>query len=155
MKKNYFNRIFSYAWLFRKYFVLNIFSNVFYAFFGTLSMISLFPMLKVLFNQTEQLTSPPMWSGISDLANYSENYLNYFVTLKKAEGNNDVLIFMVGLIVITFLLKNIFNYMSMFFITYLRNGVVKNIRNDIYKSIIKLSLSFYSEKKICFIVARI
>ena len=155
MKKNYFNRIFSYAWIFRKYFVLNIFSNVFYAFFGTLSMISLFPMLKVLFNQTEQLTSPPVWSGISDLANYSENYLNYFVTLKKAEGNNDVLIFMVGLIVITFLLKNIFNYMSMFFITYLRNGVIKNIRNDIYKSIIKLSLSFYSEKKRGDIVARI
>ena len=155
MKKNYFNRIFSYAWIFRKYFVLNIFSNVFYAFFGTLSMISLFPMLKVLFNQTKQLSSPPVWSGISDLANYSENYLNYFVTLKKAEGNNDVLIFMVGLIVITFLLKNIFNYMSMFFITYLRNGVVKNIRNDIYKSIIKLSLSFYSEKKRGDIVARI
>ena len=155
MKKNYFNRIFSYAWVFKKYFVLNIFSNVFYAFFGTLSMISLFPMLKVLFNQTEQLTSPPIWSGISDLANYSENYLNYFVTLKKAEGNNDVLIFMVGIIVITFLLKNIFNYMSMFFITYLRNGVVKNIRNDIYKSIIKLSLSFYSEKKRGDIVARI
>ena len=155
MKKNYFNIIFSYAWVFRKYFVLNIFSNVFYAFFGTLSMISLFPMLKVLFNQTEQLTSPPVWSGISDLANYSENYLNYFVTLKKAEGNNDVLIFMVGLIVITFLLKNIFNYMSMFFITYLRNGVVKNIRNDIYKSIIKLSLSYYSEKKRGDIVARI
>ena len=155
MKKNYFNRIFSYAWVYKKYFVLNIFSNVFYAFFGTLSMISLFPMLKVLFNQTEQLTSPPVWSGISDLANYSENYLNYFVTLKKAEGNNDVLIFMVGLIVITFLLKNIFNYMSMFFITYLRNGVVKNIRNDIYKSIIKLSLSFYSEKKRGDIVARI
>ena len=155
MKKNYFNRIFSYTWIFRKYFVLNIFSNVFYAFFGTLSMISLFPMLKVLFNQTEQLSSPPVWSGISDLANYSENYLNYFVTLKKAEGNNDVLIFMVGLIVITFLLKNIFNYMSMFFITYLRNGVVKNIRDDIYKSIIKLSLSFYSEKKRGDIVARI
>ena len=155
MKKNYFNRIFSYAWIFRKYFVLNIFSNVFYAFFGTLSMTSLFPLLKVLFNQTEQLTSPPVWSGISDLANYSENYLNYFVTLKKAEGNNDVLIFMVGLIVITFLLKNIFNYMSMFFITYLRNGVVKNIRNDIYKSIIKLSLSYYSEKKRGDIVARI
>ena len=112
-------------------------------------------MLKVLFNQTDQLTSPPVWSGISDLANYSENYLNYFVTLKKVDGNNDVLIFMVGLIVITFLLKNIFNYMSMFFITYLRNGVVKNIRNDIYKSIIKLSLSYYSEKKRGDIVARI
>ena len=155
MRTNYFNRIFSYAWIFKKFFILNIFSNIFYAFFGTLSMISLFPMLKVLFNQTEQLTSPPLWNGVSDLMNYSEDYLNYFVTLKKAEGNNDVLIFMVGLIVATFLLKNIFNYLSMFFITYLRNGVVKNIRNDIYKSIIRLSLSFYSEKKRGDIVARI
>lgn len=155
MRTNYFNRIFSYAWIFKKFFILNIFSNIFYAFFGTLSMISLFPMLKVLFNQTEQLSSPPLWNGVSDLMNYSEDYLNYFVTLKKAEGNNDVLIFMVGLIVATFLLKNIFNYLSMFFITYLRNGVVKNIRNDIYRSIIRLSLSFYSEKKRGDIVARI
>ena len=155
MRTNYFNRIFSYAWIFKKFFILNIFSNIFYAFFGTLSMISLFPMLKVLFNQTEQLTSPPLWNGVSDLMNYSEDYLNYFVTLKKGEGNNDVLIFMVGLIVATFLLKNIFNYLSMFFITYLRNGVVKNIRNDIYRSIIRLSLSFYSEKKRGDIVARI
>tara|TARA_Y200000002_G_C22686583_1_gene666213 strand:- start:2946 stop:4772 length:1827 start_codon:yes stop_codon:yes gene_type:complete len=155
MKTNYFNRIFGYAWVFKKYFILNIVSNIFYAFFGTLSMISLFPMLKVLFNQTEQLTTPPLWNGVSDVANYFEDYLNYFVTVKKAEGSDDVLIFMVGIIVITFLLKNIFNYLSMFFITYLRNGVVKNIRNEIYNSIIRLSLSFYSEKKRGDIVARI
>ena len=155
MKTNYFNRIFGYAWVYKKYFILNILSNIFYAFFGTLSMISLFPMLKVLFNQTEQLNNPPVWKGMSEAANYVENYLNYFVTTKKASGSDDVLIFMVSIIIITFLLKNIFNYLSMFFITFLRNGVVKNIRNDIYEQMIKLSLSFYSEKKRGDIVARI
>mgnify|MGYP001346665030 FL=1 len=155
MKTNYFNRIFGYAWVYKKYFILNILSNIFYAFFGTLSMISLFPMLKVLFNQTEQLNNPPVWQGISEAANYVENYLNYFVTTKKTSGSDDVLIFMVSIIIITFLLKNIFNYLSMFFITFLRNGVVKNIRNDIYEQMIKLSLSFYSEKKRGDIVARI
>ena len=155
MKTNYFNRIFGYAWVYKKYFILNILSNIFYAFFGTLSMISLFPMLKVLFNQTEQLNNPPEWQGMSEAANYVENYLNYFVTTKKASGSDDVLIFMVSIIIITFLLKNIFNYLSMFFITFLRNGVVKNIRNDIYEQMIKLSLSFYSEKKRGDIVARI
>ena len=155
MKTNYFNRIFGYAWVYKKYFILNILSNIFYAFFGTLSMISLFPMLKVLFNQTEQLNNPPVWRGMSEAANYVENYLNYFVTTKKASGSDDVLIFMVSIIIITFLLKNIFNYLSMFFITFLRNGVVKNIRNDIYEQMIKLSLSFYSEKKRGDIVARI
>ena len=59
--------------------------------------------------------------------NRKEAYLNYFVTLKKSEGNDDVLIFMILIIVSTFLLKNIFNYLSLFFITYLRNGVIKDV----------------------------
>ena len=108
--KNYFNRIFRYTLPYKRFFLLNIFTNIFYAFFGTLSMISLFPMLKVLFNQTESLTTEPIWAGIGDIGNYAEAYLNYFVTIKKAEGNNDVLIFMVSIIIITFLLKNLFNY---------------------------------------------
>ena len=153
--KNYFNRIFKYTIPYKKFFLLNIFSNIFYALFGTLSMISLFPMLKVLFNQTESLTTKPIWIGIGDIANYAESYLNYFVTIKKAEGSNDVLIFMVSIIIITFLLKNIFNYLSMFFITFLKNGVIKDFRNDIYNKIIKLSMSYYSEKKKGDIVARI
>ena len=153
--KNYFNRIFKYTIPYKKFFLLNIFANIFYALFGTLSMISLFPMLKVLFNQTESLTTKPVWIGIGDIANYAESYLNYFVTIKKTEGSNDVLIFMVSIIIITFLLKNIFNYLSMFFITFLKNGVIKDFRNDIYNKIIKLSMSYYSEKKKGDIVARI
>ena len=155
MKTNYFNRVFNYAWNFKKFFILNVISNILYAFFGTLSMISLFPMLKVLFNQTRQLYSPPRWEGVSGISAYFEDYLNYFITSKKEGGNDDVLIFMVGIIVVTFLLKNLFNYLSMFFITYLRNGVVRNIRDDIFKVLVKLSLSFYSKKKKGDMVARI
>jgi len=118
-------------------------------------MVSLFPMLKVLFNQTESLTSKPVWVKIADIGNYAEDYLNYFVTIKKAEGNNDVLIFMVSIIIVTFLLKNLFNYLSMFFITFLKNGVIKDLRNEIYNKIVRLSLSYYSEKKKGDIVARI
>jgi len=153
--KNYFNRIFRYTLPYKRFFLLNIFTNIFYALFGTLSMISLFPMLKVLFNQTESLTTAPIWAGIGDLGNYTEAYLNYFVTIKKAEGNNDVLIFVVSIIIVTFLLKNLFNYLSMFFITFLKNGVIKDFRNEIYNKIVKLSMSYYSEKKKGDIVARI
>ena len=153
--KNYFNRIFRYTLPYKRFFLLNIFTNIFYALFGTLSMISLFPMLKVLFNQTESLTTAPIWAGIGDIGNYAEAYLNYFVTIKKAEGNNDVLIFMVSIIIVTFLLKNLFNYLSMFFITFLKNGVIKDFRNEIYNKIVKLSMSYYSEKKKGDIVARI
>ena len=127
---DYFKKILKYALPYKHFAFLNIISNIFYAFFGTLSMISLFPMLKVLFNQTETLNTVPVWNGISNIVDYSEAYLNYFVTSKKNEGSDDVLIFMILIIVSTFLLKNIFNYLSLFFITYLRNGVIKDVRND-------------------------
>ena len=151
----YFKKILKYALPYKHFAFLNIIANIFYAFFGTLSMISLFPMLKVLFNQTETLTTAPQWTGISNIVDYSEAYLNYFVTLKKSEGNDDVLIFMILIIVSTFLLKNIFNYLSLFFITYLRNGVIKDVRNELYDKITELSVSYYSEKKKGDVLSRI
>lgn len=152
---DYFKKILKYALPYKHFAFLNIISNIFYAFFGTLSMISLFPMLKVLFNQTETLNTVPIWNGISNVVDYSEAYLNYFVTLKKNEGSDDVLIFMILIIVSTFLLKNIFNYLSLFFITYLRNGVIKDVRNELYDKITELSVSYYSEKRKGDVLSRI
>ena len=144
---NYLKQIFRYAIPYKTYAILNIISNVFYAFFATLSMLSLFPMLKVLFGDSKPVYLKPAWEGWREFTAYGENYLNYFVTLKKSEGNDDVLIFMVGFVIGSFLLKNIFNYLAMFFITFLRNGVLKDLRNDLYNKITSLPLAFYSEKR--------
>ena len=144
---NYLKQIFRYAIPYKTYAILNIISNVFYAFFATLSMLSLFPMLKVLFGDSKPVYLKPEWEGFEEITAYGENYLNYFVTLKKSEGNDDVLIFMVGFVIGSFLLKNIFNYLAMFFITFLRNGVLKDLRDDLYNKITSLPLAFYSEKR--------
>ena len=152
---NYFKKILRFAKPYRSYAILNIISNIFYALFGTLSMISLFPMLKVLFNQTESLHEKPVWTGIRNITNYGEAYLNFFVTQKKAEGVDDVLIFMVILVIVTFLLKNFFSYLAMYFITFLRNGVLKDLRNELYKKTVELPVSYYSEKRKGDTIARI
>ena len=144
---NYLKPILRYAIPYKFYAILNIISNVFYAFFGTLSMISLFPMLKVLFGDSKPVLVKPVWQGIGKITAFLEEYLNYFVTLKKAEGSEDVLIFMVAFVIGTFLLKNLFGYLAMFFITFLRNGVLKDMRNELYDKITSLPLAFYSEKR--------
>ena len=144
---NYLKQIFRYAVPYKTYAILNIVSNIFYALFATLSMLSLFPMLKVLFGDSKPLYIKPKWEGLGEITTYGESYLNYFVTLKKSEGSDDVLIFMVGFVIVSFLLKNVFNYLAMFFITFLRNGVLKDLRNDLYKKITSLPLAFYSEKR--------
>ncbi|WP_271784006.1 ABC transporter ATP-binding protein [Aquimarina algiphila] len=144
---NYFKQILRFAKPYKLYAILNIISNIFYALFGTLSMVSLFPMLKVLFDKTERIRIKPEWEGLLKAKEYGEDYLNYFVTQKADQGNDDVLIFMVILVIGMFFLKNIFSYLAMYFITFLRNGVLKDIRNELYDKTVELPLSYFSEKR--------
>ncbi|MBW1295732.1 ABC transporter ATP-binding protein [Aquimarina litoralis] len=152
---NYFKQILRFAKPYRIYAVLNIISNIFYALFGTLAMVSLFPMLSVLFDKTKRVHEEPEWLGILKVREYSENYLNYFVTQKAEQGNEDVLIFMVILVISMFFFKNIFSYLAMYFITFLRNGVLKDIRNELYEKTVDLPLSYFSEKRKGDTIARI
>ena len=48
-----------------------------------------------------------------------------------------------------------FNYLGLYFITFLRNGVLKDLRNEIYTKVTSLPISYYSEKKKGDIIARI
>ncbi|MBQ0732801.1 ABC transporter ATP-binding protein [Aquimarina celericrescens] len=152
---NYFKQILRFAKPYRIYAILNIISNIFYALFGTLAMVSLFPMLNVLFGKTDKVKIKPEWNGLLKVREYSEAYLNYYVTQKADQGNDDVLIFMVALVISMFFLKNIFSYLAMYFITFLRNGVLKDIRNELYKKTVDLPLSFFSEKRKGDTIARI
>lgn len=143
----YFRKILRFARPYRGYAILNIIANIFYAFFATLAMVSLFPMLAVLFKQTETADIEPVWSGFGDAKQYLYDYLNYFVTEKAGDDSSDALIFMVILVLIMFFLKNVFGYLAMYFITFLSNGVLKDLRNELYDKTISLPISHYSEKR--------
>jgi subfamily B ATP-binding cassette protein MsbA len=110
-------------------------------------MVSLFPMLAVLFKQTETVDTEPEWSGLGDAKDFLYDYLNYFVTQKADEDSGNALVFMVLLVVVMFFLKNVFGYLAMYFITFLRNGVLKDLRNELYDKTIALPVSYYSEKR--------
>src|SRR6056297_2997135 len=144
---DYFKKILRFAKPYRKYGYLNIFFNVLYALFSALSFAALIPMLNVLFEQTEPVSKLPVYTGISSVKDYFIDYLGYHVTEYAGEDKMKALILVIGLILILFLLKNLFNYMAMFFITFLRNGVLKDIRNSMYRKISELPISYYSEKR--------
>ncbi len=152
---NYFKKILRFAKPYKSYAILNIIANVLYAIFSTLSMISLFPMLKVLLGKDEPVYEKPTWQGITSAKEYLEDSLNFFVTQKAEQGVDDVLIYMVAIVISMFLLKNVFNYLAMYFITFLRNGVLKDLRNAMYKKTVDLPVSHYSEKRKGDTIARI
>ena len=145
---NYFRKILRYVIPYKKYAYLNIFFNVLYALFSTLSFLALIPVLQVIFSDQREVGQEPVYESITKLTTYIQDSLNYHLVKYINEyGDFKVLLFMIGLIVTIFLLKNLSNYLAMYYSTFLRNGVLRDLRNDLYSKVIQFPLAFYSEKR--------
>ncbi|MCM4153071.1 ABC transporter ATP-binding protein [Arenibacter sp. N53] len=151
----YFKKILRFAKPYRKYGFLNIFFNILYALFSALSFAALIPMLDVLFKPEKKILVEPAYEGIGELKDYLQDYINYRVNAYSGDDEMKGLVLVIGLVLILFLLKNFFNYLAMYFITFLRNGVLKDIRNKMYAKIVDLPISYYSEKRKGDVIARI
>jgi subfamily B ATP-binding cassette protein MsbA len=140
---------------FKSHVVWNIIYNVLYALFGTLSFVTLLPMINVLFDKTTKVTEEPKYTGIADLYNYLESSFYYKVTQLTENGSPQIaLMYVVALVIITFLLKNLSGYLASYHMMHLRNGVMAKLRNVMYNKIIDLPISFYSEKRKGDVMAR-
>ena len=105
------------------------------------------PLFEVIFKTDEKIVyEKPVFEGFTSGMEYLNNYFNYYVTTIIGENQEKTLLFIVVLIVVIFLLKNMFGYLSFYYITFLKNGVLKDIRNDLYHKTISLPISYFSEK---------
>ncbi len=151
----YFKKILRFAKPYQKYGYLNIFFNILYALFSALSFAALIPMLDVLFKQDKKVFEEPTYTDLGHLKDYLQEYINFKVTAYSGNDEMKGLVLVIGLVLILFLMKNFFNYLAMYYITFLRNGVLKDIRNKMYKKIVELPISYYSEKRKGDVIARI
>ncbi len=143
----YFWKIFRFAKPYSKYMALNIFFNVLYAFFNAFSFLVLMPMLEVLFGENRAVYTKPSFSGALDFKTYVSDRMSFEVTRYAGEDPQRALLLVISLILVTFLLKNLFNYIALFFITFLRNGILKDIRISLYNTITKMSMAHFTEKR--------
>ena len=112
-------------------------------------------MLEVLFGENKTTFEKPEFENLSSFGNNLEEWINYQVSHFSGEDPKLALIFVISSIIVLFFLKNFFNYLAMFFITFLRNGVLTSLRENLYKKIISMPLPFFSEKKKGDVISRI
>lgn len=137
-----FFRLLKYSFRYWKYILLNLVSNLIYVVFSLISLTMVSPFLAILFEKVQLVAQEPefTWSVNSII-----NYFYYTISnLIVERGKYDTLIFISALFVGLSLISNLFRYLGMFFMAPLRNGVVKDLRNEIYSKILYLPLSFYS-----------
>ncbi|MES2240000.1 MAG: ABC transporter transmembrane domain-containing protein [Bacteroidota bacterium] len=140
---------------YKSHIIWNVIYNILYAFFSTISMLTLLPVLDVLFGKTKEVFTKPVYTGIGNIKEYGNDYLHYQIsTLTQGNSIQIALLFVVLMVITTFLLKNIFNYLASYHIMHLKNGVLKDLRKSMYDKIIELPISYYSEKRKGDIMAR-
>lgn len=143
----YFIKIIHFARPFWGYAVVNVICNLFYALFSALALVSFIPMLDVLFNQPIKQEQPPNYEGLANLKEYIQGTINQELSQRLESDPGSALVWVIGLILTLFLLKNIFNYLALFAISFLRNGVLRDLRNALYNKILHLPLGYFTEKR--------
>jgi subfamily B ATP-binding cassette protein MsbA len=140
---------------YKSHIVWNVIYNILYAFFSTISMLTIFPVLEVLFGKTKVILKEPVYTGIGNLKQFGSDFLYYKISeLTKENGIQVALLFVVLMVITTFLFKNLFNYLASHHIMHLKNGVLRDLRKSMYKKIVELPISYYSEKRKGDIMAR-
>jgi len=135
--------------------IWNVVFNVLYALFGTLGMVLVFPVLNVLFSDGEKVTALPEFNGITEIGTYAKQTLFYYITkLNDTKGVNYSLLLTISLLILTFLFKNLFNFLGLQQLMKLKSGVLRDLRDKMYRKIVELPISYYSEKRKGDIMAR-
>ncbi|MCR5077592.1 MAG: ABC transporter ATP-binding protein/permease [Prevotella sp.] len=141
---------------YKKYLVLAIVFNILSAVLNIFSFATLIPLLQILFkvDSGTGATHIMSWSegSFKDvLANNADYYTQIFIT---SWGPTTTLL-LIGLVLafMTFLKTGAY-FLSSASIIPIRTGVVRDIRNQLYKKITSLSLGFFSEERKGDIIAR-
>ena len=152
-KKRNFRRILHYVKPYWFSILMNIVFNILAIVFSLFSFSMIVPFLNLLFNPDNLTTIKPEFALDTDsLLAMLDYYVSYIIILK---GQAAALVFICLLLVIAFFLRNITTYFALYFMVGARAGTIKDIRNDLYKKIMILPLSFYSKHKKGDIMARI
>lgn len=146
-------RVLAYVKPYGFYAILNVIFNLLVIIFSLVSFVMLVPFLNLLFG-IEKLVDvqPEVTLSPQSLL----DYLNYFISqVIISNGKIDALIYICLFLLVTFFLRNMSRFLAMFFLAKVRIGAVQTIRDDTYKKLTILPLSFYSSHKKGDIIARI
>ncbi len=123
----------------------NVASNLLMVLFSVASLPAIIPFLNILLDQQPVVTEAP--AEALNLQNFTQ-HANYFLSqLILEKGKRTALLYALALVVGLYFFRNLFRYLSQFFLAPVRNGVVRDIRQELYEKTMALPLSYFSEER--------
>jgi len=129
--------------------------------FSFFSLTLIAPFLDLLFLKDDNFYLEKMAAG-KPVLNLSTRsvvdsfyyYLTEMIT-DPNRGKQYALMFICIAVAVMFFLKNLFRYLGQFFISPIRNGVVKDLRAEVHKKMMRLPLSWFSNERKGDIITRV
>ena len=137
---------------YKRYVVAAFVFNVLGALFGAFQFATIQPVLGVLF-KTQTITAKPAEWSLS-IGSIKDNIMYELGDIILKFGAEKALIYIGIFLIIMVFLKVLFTYLALYALVPLRNGVVRDIRNQIYLKILHLPIGFFSEERKGDIIAR-
>lgn len=158
--KAFFRTVGRYLLPYKRNLIFNILCNFFSALFGVFSLISMIPLLRILFGLEQKVYG---YIKISEAAGSFESLSNaikhniycYITQITETKGPAAALIYIGVFLILMVFFKVSFTYLASYFIAFMRNAVVRDIRLKIYNKTLSLPVGFFSEEKKGDIMARI
>lgn len=135
-------RLLRYYLPYKRLLTLAIVCNILMSLFVVVSIPALLPFLQILFNP--QGTLPEQATQATGLQAQLDVF---FAHLLEEYGRDGALLIVCSFLVLTFLGKNLFRYLSLYFLAPVRNGVVRDLRQKMLQKMLVLPLSFFSEER--------
>ncbi|KQT22084.1 antibiotic ABC transporter ATP-binding protein [Chryseobacterium sp. Leaf404] len=154
---NYYKRAIDNILPYKKSIAAGIFFNILYAIFNIVAMLFFMPVLNILFDKEGQkVEAKPVYEGIESAGSYLKDSFNYFIQqLEIEKGAEYILLITCVLFISMFFLRNIFSYLSEFYLTFSRTGVSRDFRIKLHDKILDLPVSFFTNSRKGDVFARI
>lgn len=136
---------------YKKYVVLSLLLNLLSTIFSLFSFAAVIPVLQILFGLEKAISQYQnwMWSdGLGDISAAIKNNLYFWVEQSIDQVGPSLALLYLGLfLVITTAFKVGTAYFASYFVIPIRTGVVRDLRNQLYKKIVSLPIGFFSEER--------
>ena len=125
--------------------ISNIICNLITSIFSLVSLSMVIPFLGVLFGTQEKIyTAPELNFSFNSII---ENFYYYITKIIDHYGEKEALFCICLLVLIMFFFRNLFRYLALFFLTPIRNGIVKDIRSKLHKATLSFPIKFFKKNK--------
>lgn len=130
---------------YKKYVGLNIFCNIVSTIFSLFSFALIIPILEILFKTSKKVYEymPFEWS-VDVIKNNAYCWVSNYI---DENGGIQTLVVLGVFLVVMTLFKTGTAYLASYYIIPLRTGLVRDIRNQMYRKIVDLNLGFFHTQK--------